>query len=199
MVYVLHCVFSGVPWTEEEHKLFLLGIQKVGKGDWRGISRNFVKTRTPTQVASHAQKYFLRRSNLHRRRRRSSLFDITTETVRKTVFFYTKHNFFCLSVFELILFLVLEILYVVVRYNPCVSMIKQLVSVLLDPCNSCYLANLITWNSGKCNYKVESYSQVSIVLLLEHAQSIPDMSHVNSQLLCGVFELQEFCCSQVTW
>nr|GME03939.1 transcription factor MYB1R1-like [Ipomoea batatas] len=71
----------GVPWTEEEHKLFLLGLQKVGKGDWRGISRNFVKTRTPTQVASHAQKYFLRRSNLNRRRRRSSLFDITTESV----------------------------------------------------------------------------------------------------------------------
>ncbi|KAF2311377.1 hypothetical protein GH714_022146 [Hevea brasiliensis] len=71
----------GVPWTEEEHKLFLLGLQKVGKGDWRGISRNFVKTRTPTQVASHAQKYFLRRSNLNRRRRRSSLFDITTDAV----------------------------------------------------------------------------------------------------------------------
>ncbi|KAF2325395.1 hypothetical protein GH714_027425 [Hevea brasiliensis] len=34
----------GVPWSEEEHKLFLLGLQKVGKGDWRGISRNFVKT-----------------------------------------------------------------------------------------------------------------------------------------------------------
>ncbi|GLU12264.1 hypothetical protein SLE2022_289590 [Rubroshorea leprosula] len=71
----------GVPWTEEEHKLFLIGLSKVGKGDWRGISRNFVKTRTPTQVASHAQKYFLRRSNLNRRRRRSSLFDITTDTV----------------------------------------------------------------------------------------------------------------------
>ncbi|KAJ7956305.1 Transcription factor MYB1R1 [Quillaja saponaria] len=71
----------GVPWTEEEHKLFLLGLQKVGKGDWRGISRNFVKTRTPTQVASHAQKYFLRQNNLNRRRRRSSLFDITTDTV----------------------------------------------------------------------------------------------------------------------
>ncbi|XP_024970440.1 transcription factor MYB1R1-like [Cynara cardunculus var. scolymus] len=71
----------GVPWTKEEHKLFLLGLQKVGKGDWRGISRNFVTTRTPTQVASHAQKYFLRRSNLNRRRRRSSLFDITTDSV----------------------------------------------------------------------------------------------------------------------
>ncbi|KAI3785737.1 hypothetical protein L1987_44862 [Smallanthus sonchifolius] len=71
----------GVPWTEDEHKLFLLGLQKVGKGDWRGISRNFVKTRTPTQVASHAQKYFLRRSNLNHRRRRSSLFDITTDSV----------------------------------------------------------------------------------------------------------------------
>ncbi|KAF3437815.1 hypothetical protein FNV43_RR20571 [Rhamnella rubrinervis] len=71
----------GIPWTEEEHKLFLQGLHKVGKGDWRGISRNFVKTRTPTQVASHAQKYFLRRSNHNRRRRRSSLFDITTDTV----------------------------------------------------------------------------------------------------------------------
>ena len=73
---------KGIPWTEEEHRLFLLGLQKFGKGDWRSISRNYVVSRTPTQVASHAQKYFIRLSSLHKKdKRRSSIHDITSVPV----------------------------------------------------------------------------------------------------------------------
>jgi SHAQKYF class myb-like DNA-binding protein len=72
---------AGIPWTEEEHRMFLLGLQKLGKGDWRGISPNYVISRTTTQVASHAQKYFIRQINVSRRKRRSSLFDIIADEV----------------------------------------------------------------------------------------------------------------------
>ncbi|KAI4963570.1 hypothetical protein ZWY2020_011356 [Hordeum vulgare] len=47
---------------------FLLGLNKLGKGDWRGISRNYVVSR-----------YFIRQTNVNRRKRRSSLFDMVIE------------------------------------------------------------------------------------------------------------------------
>lgn len=55
-----------------------MGLKKYGKGDWRNISRNFVITRTPTQVASHAQKYFIRQLSGGKDKRRASIHDITT-------------------------------------------------------------------------------------------------------------------------
>ncbi|KAG5052734.1 hypothetical protein AAZX31_02G210600 [Glycine max] len=76
---------KGVPWTEDEHKLFLLGLKKYGKGDWRNISRNFVITRTPTQVASHAQKYFIRQLSGGKDKRRASIHDITTVNLTETI------------------------------------------------------------------------------------------------------------------
>jgi SHAQKYF class myb-like DNA-binding protein len=45
-------------WSDKEHELFLLGLEKCGKGRWRDIAEYYVRTRTRTQVASHAQKYF---------------------------------------------------------------------------------------------------------------------------------------------
>ncbi|XP_042005825.1 transcription factor MYB1R1-like [Salvia splendens] len=69
---------SPSPWTVEEHKRFLIGLGKLRRGDWKGISRNYVMTRTPSQVASHAQKYFLYQRKLNHRPhlRRSSIFDM---------------------------------------------------------------------------------------------------------------------------
>ncbi|XP_009776702.1 transcription factor DIVARICATA-like [Nicotiana tabacum] len=69
---------KGVPWTEEEHRRFLMGLEKYGKGDWRNISRNFVISKTPTQVASHAQKYYLRQLSGGKDKKRPSIHDITT-------------------------------------------------------------------------------------------------------------------------
>jgi len=54
----------GGRWSVEEHQTFLLGLAKLRKGDWKGISRQYVKTKTPKQVASHAMKYFLYRKRV---------------------------------------------------------------------------------------------------------------------------------------
>ncbi|XP_052207047.1 transcription factor DIVARICATA-like isoform X1 [Diospyros lotus] len=75
---------KGIPWTKREHELFLIGLQRYGKGDWRSISRNLVQSKTPTQVASHAQKYYLRQSSTKKERKRASIHDITT-SVAETV------------------------------------------------------------------------------------------------------------------
>lgn len=78
--------FSGLPWTEDERRSFLIGLKKMGKGDWNGISKKHVPTRTPTQVASRAQKYFIRMTATEKKRR-LSLFDIPFEEPVLHLFF----------------------------------------------------------------------------------------------------------------
>ncbi|XP_058768445.1 transcription factor MYB1R1-like [Vicia villosa] len=62
-------------WTMNEHKAFLEGLKTFGKGKWKDISSNYVKTKNATQVASHAQKFFLRLKGI-RKTKRKSIFDM---------------------------------------------------------------------------------------------------------------------------
>eukprot|EP00178_Gracilaria_changii_P025612 TRINITY_DN78875_c0_g1_i1.p1 TRINITY_DN78875_c0_g1~~TRINITY_DN78875_c0_g1_i1.p1 ORF type:complete len:536 (-),score=70.70 TRINITY_DN78875_c0_g1_i1:197-1651(-) len=55
-------------WTKEEHYLFLLGLQRHGRGNWKIIAET-IPSRTATQVQSHAQKYFQRLKQKNKRKR----------------------------------------------------------------------------------------------------------------------------------
>ena len=47
-------------WSPDEHERFLDGLRDLGTSQWARIAKEYVKTRTPTQVGSHAQKYLAR-------------------------------------------------------------------------------------------------------------------------------------------
>lgn len=53
-----HVFLLAGRWTQEEHRLFLQGLQLYNK-QWKLIA-DMVKTRTVVQVRTHAQKYFLK-------------------------------------------------------------------------------------------------------------------------------------------
>lgn len=48
-------------WTKAEHRKFIEGLKTHGR-NWKSISET-IKTRSSTQVRSHAQKYFIREAN----------------------------------------------------------------------------------------------------------------------------------------
>src|ERR1044072_2636343 len=59
-------------------RLFLQGIEKFGKGQWKNISTNILPSKSPSQIASHAQKYYLRKSQ-ENERKRASIHDLTLD------------------------------------------------------------------------------------------------------------------------
>jgi SHAQKYF class myb-like DNA-binding protein len=67
-------------WNKEEHMRFLTGLQTHGKGAWKEIAM-IVGTRTPTQIQSHAQKYFLRQKQKNKNKR--SIHDFTMDDLNK--------------------------------------------------------------------------------------------------------------------
>ncbi|RDY04318.1 Transcription factor DIVARICATA, partial [Mucuna pruriens] len=72
-------------WTQEEHIMFLYGMEKYGRGSWKKISQYFVITKTPNQIASHAQKYFNNKNVSAKKNKRRSIHDITLEDVERMV------------------------------------------------------------------------------------------------------------------
>ncbi|GJN21148.1 hypothetical protein PR202_gb08599 [Eleusine coracana subsp. coracana] len=68
-------------WTEEEHNLFLEGLEKYGKGKWKAMSTEYLTTKTASQIASHHQKHRIRQELRERNAcKRASIHDITTPT-----------------------------------------------------------------------------------------------------------------------
>ncbi|RYR07332.1 hypothetical protein Ahy_B05g074664 [Arachis hypogaea] len=67
---------TGYHWTEDEHRLFIRGYQEEGS-HWKRISKYYVKTKTSSQIASHAQKHFKHQEELAKGKKlRKSIFDI---------------------------------------------------------------------------------------------------------------------------
>ncbi|KAK9866339.1 hypothetical protein WJX84_012375 [Apatococcus fuscideae] len=59
-------VKKGQPWSEAEHLQFLAGLKKLGKGNWRGISKFFCpallsRRPVPTVCSLHLSGPFLTR------------------------------------------------------------------------------------------------------------------------------------------
>ncbi|EKX53291.1 hypothetical protein GUITHDRAFT_64317 [Guillardia theta CCMP2712] len=72
-----------IRWTREEHAAYLKGLERFGTGHWSSISKLYVPSRTPAQVASHHQKFAIRSNLLPAEKQKPSILDITTPAVQK--------------------------------------------------------------------------------------------------------------------
>jgi len=62
------------------NRLFVLGLVKHER-NWKEISNNFVPSKTSSQIASHAQKYFIRQNISKEEKKRKSIHDITLQEI----------------------------------------------------------------------------------------------------------------------
>ncbi|KAK8468570.1 hypothetical protein PHAVU_006G059242, partial [Phaseolus vulgaris] len=69
-------------WTENEHRLFIIGLQNCSWGDWKNISKYYIPSKTPTQIASHAQKYRHHQNGLKKNKKRKSIHDISFDDTK---------------------------------------------------------------------------------------------------------------------
>jgi len=63
---------SKKKWTEIEHALFLNGVREVGgkRRKWVEISRRFVPSKSPSQIYTHAKKYYQMAKEIVERKRK---------------------------------------------------------------------------------------------------------------------------------
>ncbi|MBA0680513.1 hypothetical protein Goari_012205 [Gossypium aridum] len=148
--------------------MFLLGLQKLGKGDWRGISRNYVISRTPTQVASHAQKYFIRQSNVSRRKRRSSLFDIVADEV-STIFSIMMHQLPYLS----------WIHFISIQFDCFSSCVRDLFLVYFLQSSDTPMASQDLFSANHPHAETQSNDQLSIPPTLDEEDKSMDSNNSN--------------------
>eukprot|EP00033_Pygsuia_biforma_P003677 GCRY01004027.1.p1 GENE.GCRY01004027.1~~GCRY01004027.1.p1 ORF type:complete len:353 (+),score=13.88 GCRY01004027.1:221-1279(+) len=70
-------------WSGSEHCLFLKGLKAFGRGNWVMISR-LVGTRSPSQVQSHAHKYYIHQALLKQGKKvKRSINDINEEDLEE--------------------------------------------------------------------------------------------------------------------
>ncbi|KAK8468569.1 hypothetical protein PHAVU_006G059236, partial [Phaseolus vulgaris] len=85
--------------TENEHRLFLIGLQKCSSGDWKSISKCYIPSKTSTQIASHAKKYRHHQNGLKKNKKRKSIHDVTLDNINMGVVpsFINKEQRLCLT------------------------------------------------------------------------------------------------------
>ncbi|CAJ1963818.1 unnamed protein product [Sphenostylis stenocarpa] len=70
-------------WTKEEHRLFLVGLHMYGR-KWTKISEHLIPSKTPSQIASHGQKYFLHKTQ-NKEKKRKSIHDTTLQGIATVI------------------------------------------------------------------------------------------------------------------